>query len=104
MRHARQQRPAQLRRLRDRTKSSAGNFNAHGEFVDIVKHTPGQTQTETQASSVDPWHTAEDRVSSRMQTGFDLFFTSGYTNHLPAMIPIAMLYARRRMRRGNRLH
>ena len=31
-------------------------------------------------------------MSSRIQTGFDLFFTSGYTNHLPAMIPIAMIY------------
>jgi hypothetical protein len=72
---------------------SAGNFNSLGEFVDLVKHTPGQAQTVTQASSVDPWHTAEDIVSTRIQTGFDLFFTSGYTNHLPAMIPIAMIYA-----------
>ena len=72
---------------------SAGNFNAHGEFIDLVKHAPGQTQTVTQASSVDPWHTADAIISSRIQTGFDLFFTSGYTNHLPAMIPIAMVYA-----------
>ena len=72
---------------------SAGNFNSLGEFVDLVNHTPGQAQTVTQASSVDPWHTAEDIVPSRIQTGFDLFFTSGYTNHLPAMIPIAMIYA-----------
>ena len=72
---------------------SVGNFNSLGEFVDLVKHTPGQAQTVTQASSTDPWHTSEDIVSSRIQTGFDLFFTSGYTNHLPAMIPIAMIYA-----------
>lgn len=72
---------------------SAGNFNSFGEFVDLVKHVPGQAQTVTQASSVDPWHTSEDIVPSRIQTGFDLFFTSGYTNHLPAMIPIAMVYA-----------
>ncbi|HXR39763.1 MAG TPA: discoidin domain-containing protein [Terracidiphilus sp.] len=71
----------------------AGIFNSLGEFVDLVKHTPGQTQTVTQASSVDPWHTEKGIVSSRIQTGFDLFFTSGYTNHLPAMIPIAMVYA-----------
>ena len=32
-------------------------------------------------------------MSSRVQTGFDLFFRSGYTNHLPAMIPIAMFYS-----------
>lgn len=72
---------------------SVGNFNTLGEFVDLVKHTPSQAQTLTQASSVDPWHTADDIVSSRVQTGFDLFFKSGYTNHLPAMIPIAMVYA-----------
>ncbi len=70
-----------------------GNFNTGGEFVDLAKHTPGQAQTVTQASSVDPWHTADAIVSSRIQTGFDLFFKSGYTNHLPAMIPIAMIYA-----------
>jgi hypothetical protein len=72
---------------------SAGNFNSLGQFVDIVKHEPGQAQTITQASSVDPWHTDDGMVSSRIQTGFDLFFTSGYTNHLPAMIPIAMIYS-----------
>src|SRR5215469_8713602 len=72
---------------------SAGNFNSQGQFVDLVKHTAGQAQTATQASSVDSWHTAEDIISNRIQTGFDLFFTSGYTNHLPAMIPIAMIYA-----------
>ena len=27
------------------------------------------------------------------QTGLDLFYTSGITNHLPAMIPVAMLYS-----------
>ena len=70
----------------------AGNFTSDGEFIDIIKHTPGQAQTETWVSSVDPWHTAENRVSIRVQTGFDLFYTSGLTNHLPAMIPIAMLY------------
>jgi hypothetical protein len=72
---------------------SVGTFNALGEFVDIVKHTPSQAQTLTQASSTDPWHTEKDIIASRVQTGFDLFFTSGYTNHLPAMIPIAMIYA-----------
>jgi len=70
----------------------AGNFTSDGEFVDIIKHTPGQAQTETWVSSVDPWHTAENRVPIRVQTGFDLFYTSGLTNHLPAMIPIAMIY------------
>jgi len=71
----------------------AGNFNSLGQFVDAMKHEPGQAQTVTQSSSVDPWHTSDGIVSSRIQTGFDLFFTSGYTNHLPAMIPIAMFYS-----------
>jgi hypothetical protein len=71
---------------------SLGNFNALGEFVDLVKHSPDQTQTITQVSSVDPWHTSEGIVSSRIQTGFDQFFRSGYTNRLPAMIPVAMFY------------
>jgi F5/8 type C domain/Glycosyl hydrolases family 39 len=72
---------------------SIGNFNSQGQFVDLVHHTPGQAQTATQASSTDPWHTADNIVSSRVQTGFDVFFTSGITNHLPAMIPVAVVYA-----------
>ena len=72
---------------------SVGTFNSLGQFVDLVKHTPSQAQTVLQASSQDPWHTEKDIISSRIQTGFDLFFTSGYTNGLPAMIPIAMIYA-----------
>ena len=72
---------------------SLGNFTADGKFIDLVKHARGQNQTATQVSSTDPWHTVVDIVPSRAQTGFDLFFTSGITNHLPAMIPIAMVYA-----------
>ena len=71
----------------------AGNFTASGEFIDLVSHAPGQNQTATYVSSTDPWHTAADLEASRIQTGFDLFFTSGITNHLPAMIPIAMIYS-----------
>jgi hypothetical protein len=70
----------------------AGNFTCDGQFIDTIKHTPGQAQTETWVSSVDPWHTAENKVPVRIQTGFDLFFSSGLTNRLPAMIPIAMIY------------
>ena len=71
----------------------AGNYNSQGQFVDLVNHTPGQAQTNIQVSSTDSWHTADDILPSRIQTGFDLFFTSGITNHLPAMIPVAMVYA-----------
>jgi hypothetical protein len=71
---------------------AAGNFNVQGQFVDLIHHTPGQAQTAVQVSSIDPWHRETDLISSRVQTGFDLFFTSGYTNHLPAMIPVSMVY------------
>jgi hypothetical protein len=70
----------------------AGNFTATGEFIDLVTHSPGQNQTASYVSSTDPWHTAADIEGQRVQTGFDLFFTSGITNHLPAMIPTALLY------------
>ena len=70
----------------------AGNFSSTGTFIDLVSHAKGQNQTATFVSSMDPWHTAQDIDSRRDQTGFDLFFTSGITNQLPAMIPVAMLY------------
>jgi F5/8 type C domain-containing protein len=71
----------------------AGNFNDAGEFVDLMQHRPDQDQTATYCSSIDPWHSASDLDEhAGDQTGFDLFFTSGITNHLPAMIPVAMLY------------
>ena len=70
----------------------AGNFTADGAFVDVVQHAPGQNQTATYVSSMDPWHTSADIATGRVQTGFDLFFTSGITHHLPAMIPVSLLY------------
>jgi hypothetical protein len=70
-----------------------GNYTNSGDFVDLIKHARGQNQTATLVSSVDPWHSASDELPARAQTGFDLFFTSGITNKLPAMIPTALLYA-----------
>ena len=70
----------------------AGNFTARGEFIDAITHASGQNQTATTVSSTDPWHTAADIEPSRDQTGFDLFFTSGITNKLPAMIPVSLIY------------
>ncbi len=69
-----------------------GNFTANGAFVDLITHRSGQNQTATYASSTDPWHTVKEIESTRDQSGFDLFFTSGITNKLPAMIPVSMLY------------
>ena len=71
-----------------------GTTTAGGVFHDLIRHTPDQDQTATYCSSVDPWHEPSDLDEhAGDQVGFDLFFTSGYTRGLPAMIPIAMLYA-----------
>ena len=70
-----------------------GTLSADGSLHDVVRHTPDQDQTTTYCSSVDPWHTENDLLSRHQaQVGFDLFYTSGITHGLPAMIPIAMLY------------
>jgi hypothetical protein len=70
-----------------------GMSTEDGAFHDILRHTPDQEQTTTYCSSVDPWHQASDLGSTKQaQMGFDLFFTSGVTRGLPAMVPVAMLY------------
>jgi hypothetical protein len=70
-----------------------GTWSSDGQLVDLVKHVPDQNQTVVFTSSVDPWHSASDfTLEAGDQTGLDLFYTSGITNKLPAMIPIAMLY------------
>jgi hypothetical protein len=70
-----------------------GTSTSDGAFHDIVRHTPDQEQTTTYCSSVDPWHEPSDMGSQKQaQMGFDLFFSSGVTRGLPAMIPVAMLY------------
>ena len=72
----------------------AGSVDASGAFVDIKKDATGKDVPTYCSSSIDPWHSATDgETSGRYQhTGFDLFFTSGITNNLPAMIPVTMLY------------
>ena len=76
-----------------------GTIDDKGEFTDLLHHSPDQKQTLTLCSSVDPWHQASDlyvapnRMESGDQPGFDLFFTSGITRGLPAIIPIALLYS-----------
>jgi hypothetical protein len=70
-----------------------GTSTEDGAFHDILRHTPDQEQTSTYSSSVDPWHQATDLGSTKQaQVGFDLFYTSGVTRGLPAMVPVAMLY------------
>jgi len=70
-----------------------GTTTDDGAFHDVVRHTPDQEQTTTYCSSVDSWHEPSNLESNtQAQVGFDLFFTSGVTRGLPAMIPVAMLY------------
>ena len=76
-----------------------GTIGEDGQFSDLIRHSPDQKQTFTLCSSVDPWHdpsdlyVAPDRMESGDQPGFDLFFTSGITRGLPAIIPVALLYS-----------
>ncbi len=70
-----------------------GTTTADGGFHDSLRHIADQEQTTTYCSSVDPWHEATDLGSTKQaQVGFDLFFTSGVTRGMPAMIPVALLY------------
>ncbi|MHB8214612.1 MAG: discoidin domain-containing protein [Candidatus Sulfotelmatobacter sp.] len=70
-----------------------GTSTDDGALHDILRHTADQEQTTTYVSSVDPWHQPSDLGSTKQaQVGFDLFFTSGVTRGLPAMVPVAMLY------------
>jgi hypothetical protein len=70
-----------------------GGTDSSGAFVEIQKNVSERPNTYT-SSSIDPWHSAADANTSggNQHTGFDLFFTSGLTNNLPAMIPVTMLY------------
>jgi hypothetical protein len=59
----------------------------------VIRHTPDQEQTTTYCSSVDPWHSPADLPTTRQaQLGFDVFYNSGITRGLPAMVPIALIY------------
>jgi NedA-like, galactose-binding domain len=69
-----------------------GTLSQKGDFFDLVRHTPDPDQTTTYCSSVDPWHEPKDINDKRDQVGFDLFYTSGYTRGLPAMVPVSLLY------------
>ncbi len=70
-----------------------GGVDSSGAFVEVQKNISDRPTTYT-SSSIDPWHSAADvdATGSYQHTGFDLLFTSGLTNNLPAMIPVTMLY------------
>jgi hypothetical protein len=72
---------------------AVGRVDENGAFAEAVKD-PLEKRTTFCVSSIDPWHSAEDvnDAGNYQHSGFDLFFTSGLTNNLPAMIPVTMLY------------
>ncbi len=72
---------------------TAGTIDAHGAFIEVPKD-PKVRRTTYCVSSIDPWHSADDVNDSGayQHVGFDLFFTSGLTNNLPAMVPVTLLY------------
>jgi len=69
----------------------AGSIDASGAFSDVAD---SARAPEYCSSSIDPWHSAADvnATGSYQHSGFDIFFTSGLTNNLPAMIPVTLLY------------
>lgn len=69
-----------------------GTLTADGAFHDVVRHTADRAQSNTICSSVDPWHEGSVIDDRRDHVGFDLFYTSGITRGLPAMVPVAMIY------------
>ncbi|MCU1298432.1 MAG: carbohydrate binding protein [Acidobacteriaceae bacterium] len=71
----------------------AGSVDSSGAFTEVQKVFTDKPTTYT-SSSIDPWHSAADvnATGNYQHSGFDVFFTSGITNNLPAMIPVTMLY------------
>jgi len=92
MRSSRSGRYPQLRRLRHAGGSSR-HIDSSGAFAEVQKQFTDNPTTYC-TSSIDPWHSAGDANATGVyqHTGFDLFFTSGITNNLPAMVPVTMLY------------
>src|ERR1700739_4785817 len=75
-----------------------GTIDEKREFRDLLRHSKDQKQSATYCSSVDPspepsdLFVAPDQMASGDHPGFDLFYTSGITRGMPAIIPVAMLY------------
>jgi hypothetical protein len=67
---------------------------ASDDTFDAVGKDTSEPRTTYCASSIDPWHSAEDVRDDGfyLHTGFDTFFNSGITNNFPALIPVTLLY------------
>ena len=68
--------------------------NCVGYAVESLRVLGAEGNGSYTTSSIDPWHSAEDvnATGSAQHSGFDVFFTSGLTNGLPAMVPVTLLY------------
>ena len=68
----------------------AGTVDAGGGFT-VALDTSKISYT---TSSIDPWHSEGDvnDTGNYQHTGFDILYTSGLTNNLPAMLPVTLLY------------
>jgi len=79
---------------------TAKNFVPAAKIHDGTRQRPTQPRPSTPGTQ--PKTSATAAITSTL--AFDLFFTSGITNNLPAMIPVTMLYGTPTIRRANRLH
>jgi hypothetical protein len=72
----------------------AGTTDSSGTFTDAAAGAAKDAAPVYGSSSIDPWHSESDvnNTGNYQHVAFDLFFTSGITNNLPAMIPVTMLY------------
>jgi hypothetical protein len=73
---------------------AAGSVDADGAFTGPAADLSAKEKPTYTSSSIDPWHSAGDANTSGggQHSGFDIFFTSGLTNNLPALVPVTMLY------------
>jgi hypothetical protein len=73
---------------------AAGSIDANGAFTGPAADLSAKEKPTYTSSSIDPWHSAGDANTSGggQHSGFDIFFTSGLTNNLPALVPVTMLY------------
>ncbi|HXY50122.1 MAG TPA: glycosyl hydrolase family 5 [Terriglobales bacterium] len=71
-----------------------GTLDSDGTFRDVANDAGRDNAPTFCTSSIDPWHSQADvnATGNYQHSGFDLFFTGGLTNNLPAMIPVTMLY------------
>jgi hypothetical protein len=70
-----------------------GKIDKKGHFRDYIRHAPDRhKQTVVYVSSTDPWHRATDTDYDTEQPSLDFILTSKLCNHLPALVPVGVLY------------